>query len=95
MPRKDTLFGPSSSPERKFWGFLVFKKALGRVDSTGLPMLFTKNFMRCWINHLSEKDRYLHKISLDVVRWLSPVYYSSMNDFTLGQRYPKCRSAEP
>ncbi|OAX39198.1 hypothetical protein K503DRAFT_690102 [Rhizopogon vinicolor AM-OR11-026] len=64
----DTLFGPSSSPERKFWGFLVFKKALGRVDGADLPMLFTKNFMRCWINHLSQKDRHLHKISQDVVK---------------------------
>ncbi|KAJ8597910.1 hypothetical protein M405DRAFT_2131 [Rhizopogon salebrosus TDB-379] len=64
----DALFGPSSSPERKYWGFLVFKKALGRVDSTDLPMLFTKNFMRCWINHLSQKDRHLHKMSQDVVK---------------------------
>jgi len=73
MPHADTLFGPSSSPERKFWGFLVFKKALSRVDSADLPMLFTKNFMRCWMNHLSQKDRHLHKISQDVVRWFSPV----------------------
>ncbi|KAG1782776.1 DNA polymerase phi-domain-containing protein [Suillus placidus] len=64
----ETLFGASSSPERKFWGFLVFKKALRRVDGTDLPMLFTKNFMRSWINHLSSKDRHLHKISLDVVK---------------------------
>ncbi|KAG1754468.1 DNA polymerase phi-domain-containing protein, partial [Suillus lakei] len=64
----ETLFGASSSPERKFWGFLVFKKALRRVDGTDLPMLFTKNFMRSWINHLSHKDRHLHKISLDVVK---------------------------
>jgi DNA polymerase phi len=68
MPYAETLFGASSSPERKFWGFLVFKKALRRVDGTDLPMLFTKNFMRSWINHLSHKDRHLHKISLDVVR---------------------------
>ena len=26
-------------------------------------MVFTKNFMRSWINHLSNKDRYLHKIA--------------------------------
>jgi hypothetical protein len=31
-------------------------------------MLFTKNFMRTWINHLSKKDRYLHKIALQTVR---------------------------
>lgn len=64
----ESLFSPSSSPERKYWGFQVFKKALARVKATELPMLFTKNLMRNWINHLSNQDRYLHKISLDVVR---------------------------
>lgn len=31
-------------------------------------MLFTKNFMRSWINHLSNSDRYLHKAARQVVR---------------------------
>ncbi|KIJ68933.1 hypothetical protein HYDPIDRAFT_23808 [Hydnomerulius pinastri MD-312] len=64
----ESLFSSSSSPERKYWGFQVFKKALSRVSVTELPMLFTKNLMRSWINHLSNKDRYLHKISLDVAK---------------------------
>ena len=32
-----------------------------------MPMLFTRNFMRSWINHLSNKDRYLHKIAQQTV----------------------------
>ncbi|KAG9318874.1 DNA polymerase phi-domain-containing protein [Chiua virens] len=64
----ESLFSSSSSPERKYWGFHVFKKALARVGANELPMLFTKNLMRSWINHLSNKDRYLHKISLDVAK---------------------------
>ncbi|KAH7889259.1 DNA polymerase phi-domain-containing protein [Phlebopus sp. FC_14] len=64
----ESLFSASSSPERKYWGFQVFKTALARVSVTELPMLFTKNLMRSWINHLSNKDRYLHKISLDVAK---------------------------
>ncbi|KAF5365721.1 hypothetical protein D9758_003270 [Tetrapyrgos nigripes] len=57
----ESLFSATSSPERKYWGFQVFEKALSRVSERDLPMLFTKNFMRTWINHLSNRDRYLHK----------------------------------
>ncbi|KAI6162530.1 DNA polymerase phi-domain-containing protein [Pisolithus thermaeus] len=64
----ESLFSSTSSAERKYWGFQVFKKALTRVSTDQLPMLFTKNLMRSWINHLSKSDRYLHKISLDVAK---------------------------
>ncbi|ESK96903.1 dna-directed dna polymerase [Moniliophthora roreri MCA 2997] len=59
----ESLFSSSSSAERKFWGFKVFQSALVRVHEDLMPMLFTKNFMRTWINHLAKKDRYLHKIA--------------------------------
>lgn len=64
----ESLFSSTASAERKYWGFQVFKKALTRVSADQLPMLFTKNLMRSWINHLSKSDRYLHKISLDVAK---------------------------
>ncbi|KAI6006406.1 DNA polymerase phi-domain-containing protein [Pisolithus marmoratus] len=64
----ESLCSSTSSAERKCWGFQVFKKALTRVSADQLPMLFTKNLMRSWINHLSKSDRYLHKISLDVAK---------------------------
>jgi DNA polymerase phi len=66
----ESLFSSTSSPERKYWGFQVFQKALQRVSQNDMPLLFTKNFMRSWINHLSQKDRYLHKIARQVVREL-------------------------
>ncbi|KAI0831759.1 DNA polymerase phi-domain-containing protein [Trametes gibbosa] len=62
----ESLFASTSSPERKYWGFQVFQKALPRVTADDLPMLFTKNFMRSWINHLSNSDRYLHKAARQV-----------------------------
>ncbi|KAI0340127.1 hypothetical protein BDW22DRAFT_1486396 [Trametopsis cervina] len=57
----ESLFSAASSPERKSWGFQIFRKALPRVREEDVPMLFTKNFMRSWINHLSNSGRYLHK----------------------------------
>lgn len=79
----ESLFASTSSPERKYWGFQVFQKALPRVNANDMPMLFTKNFMRSWINHLSNSDRYLHKIARQVVRWcianLHMCDYSQMN----------------
>lgn len=32
-----------------------------------MSMLFTRNFMKCWINHLSKRDNYLHKIAQQTV----------------------------
>ncbi|KAG6919948.1 hypothetical protein DXG01_013297 [Tephrocybe rancida] len=63
----ESLFSSTASAERKYWGFQVFQKALPRVNQDSMPMLFTKNFMRTWINHLSKPDRYLHKIARQTV----------------------------
>ncbi|KAE9400753.1 hypothetical protein BT96DRAFT_857021 [Gymnopus androsaceus JB14] len=63
----ESLFSSNSSPERKYWGFQVFQKALPLVSEDNMPMLFTKNFMRTWINHLSKTDRYLHKAAKQTV----------------------------
>ncbi|KAJ6496539.1 DNA polymerase phi-domain-containing protein [Mycena vitilis] len=62
----ESLFSATSSQERKYSGFQVFRKALPRVTEENMPMLFTKNFMRSWINHLSHPDRYLHKVARQV-----------------------------
>ncbi|KAJ7694223.1 DNA polymerase phi-domain-containing protein [Mycena rosella] len=62
----ESLFSATSSQERKYSGFQVFQKALPRVTEDNMPMLFTKNFMRSWINHLSHPDRYLHKVARQV-----------------------------
>ncbi|KAJ7751995.1 DNA polymerase phi-domain-containing protein [Mycena metata] len=62
----ESLFSSTSSQERKYSGFQVFQKALPRVTEDNMPMLFTKNFMRSWINHLSHPDRYLHRVAKQV-----------------------------
>jgi len=68
LTTSESLFSSTSSPERKYWGFQVFQKALPRITVADMAMLFTKNFMRSWINHLSQRDRYLHKVARQVVR---------------------------
>ena len=62
----ESLFSASASNERKYWGFVIFQRVLPRVKSADLPMLFTKNFMRTWINHLSQFDRYLHSFAKQI-----------------------------
>ncbi|THH32974.1 hypothetical protein EUX98_g1203 [Antrodiella citrinella] len=62
----ESLFAIAASPERKYWGFQIFRKSLFRASAADMPMLFTKNFMRTWINHLSNSDRYLHKAAKQV-----------------------------
>jgi DNA polymerase phi len=62
----ETFFSSTASLERKFLGFEIFRKTLPRVHADTMPMLFTQNFMRCWINHLASKDRQLHKAALQV-----------------------------
>jgi DNA polymerase phi len=62
----ESLFSGSASNERKYWGFVVFQRVLPRVKAADLPMLFTKNFMRTWINHLSHFDRYLHSFAKQI-----------------------------
>ncbi|KAH9180268.1 hypothetical protein EDB89DRAFT_1918230 [Lactarius sanguifluus] len=71
----ESLFSVSASNERKYWGFVIFKKALLRIKATDLPMLFTKNFMRTWINHLSQPDRYLHSFAKQIA---SPIIASAL-----------------
>ena len=71
MIRPESLFATSSSEERKFWGFLVFLKALDRVGTPqDLAAMFSGNFMRCMINQLSDPERYLSKAAAKVSRAL-------------------------
>ncbi|KAG0370575.1 DNA-directed DNA polymerase [Gamsiella multidivaricata] len=56
-----TLFDSSSSHERKFWGFQIFEKILPVLSEDQIPLVFTTNFMRCFVNNLSSEDRFLNK----------------------------------
>jgi DNA polymerase phi len=64
----ESLFSNTASPERKSWGFSVFRLALEMVPASEIPLLFTQNFMRTWINQLSGHDRMLYKSARQVVR---------------------------
>ncbi|KAG0071985.1 DNA-directed DNA polymerase [Linnemannia elongata] len=56
-----TLFDSSSSHERKYWGFQIFEKVLPVLGEDQIPLVFTTNFMRCFVNNLSSEDRFLNK----------------------------------
>ena len=45
---------------------MIVQRVLPRVKAADLPILFTKNFMRTWINHLSHFDRYLHSFAKQI-----------------------------
>ena len=57
----DTLYSPSSSEERKYWGFLLVQRVIKDFPVDMLLNVFTPNFMRCLMNQLSIRDRYLHR----------------------------------
>ncbi|KAF9923978.1 DNA-directed DNA polymerase [Linnemannia zychae] len=56
-----TLFDSNSSHERKYWGFQIFEKVLPVLEEDQIPLVFTTNFMRCFVNNLSSEDRFLNK----------------------------------
>lgn len=83
----ESLFSASSSEERKFHGFLLLIKVLNLLTSTPqyiphlLPHLFTRNLLRCTINHHSDPSRYLHKSaakSVSTIQKLATAHSSSI-----------------
>ncbi|KAK6501948.1 hypothetical protein TWF481_009766 [Arthrobotrys musiformis] len=65
----DGLFSNGSSDERKFWGFLVFNRAISTFeDKDTITTLFSPNLMKCFINQLSSPERYLHKAAQKSLR---------------------------
>ncbi len=73
FPPTESLFSPTSTPSRKFWGFEIFSKTLPLLPKTELPLVFTQNFMRVWMSQLSGQDRLLHKAALRVVSLIAGV----------------------
>lgn len=59
----ESLFAASSSPERKFWGFLAFQKMLQSAADQPklLKGLFSHNLVRCLITHAAKPDKNLHE----------------------------------
>ncbi|WWC87837.1 uncharacterized protein L201_002731 [Kwoniella dendrophila CBS 6074] len=69
----ESLFSNTASPQRRYWGFQVFEKSLPLLSSSTMPLIFTPNFMRCWMNNLSSSDRYLHKAALQIAKKVQDV----------------------
>ena len=59
----ESLFADSSSEERKYWGFVIFQRALRETPSSSFFIIFSKHFMRCLRNQLASPKRYLHLIA--------------------------------
>ncbi|EHL02686.1 putative DNA polymerase V [Glarea lozoyensis 74030] len=59
----ENLFSKDASRERKFWGLLLFQKMFQDPQKYEklLPAIFSRNLVRCLINHVSEEDRFLNK----------------------------------
>ena len=64
----DSLFAISSSEVRKYWGLLLFEQMFGDIPEHLISILFSKNLMRCLMNHLALPDRYLHRVALKVLK---------------------------
>ncbi|CDZ97129.1 Predicted regulator of rRNA gene transcription (MYB-binding protein) [Phaffia rhodozyma] len=69
----DSLFDAKSSSERKFWGFQIFEKTFPRLPASEIPLVFTPNFMRTWINNLGGEERYLHKAALSIAKLVQSI----------------------
>lgn len=66
----DGLFSASASDQRKYWGFVLFQRAFLIVPADLISVVFSRNFMRCFMNQLASSDRYLHRNAEKVVKSL-------------------------
>lgn len=74
----DTLFDKNASHGRKYWGFQLVEKVLRRLSPDQMPLIFTANFMRSFINNLSSEDRFLNRAARHTVK-----YYVNIGRFRL------------
>ncbi|KAG2223120.1 hypothetical protein INT45_005676 [Circinella minor] len=68
-----SLFDHAASQGRKYWGFKLVQKILRRLTSDQMSLIFTQNFMRCFINSLSVSDRYLNKVAAHTANMIQDV----------------------
>ena len=54
---------PKSSQEKKYKGLLLFQHCIATIPARDVSVLFTPNFVKCFIDHLAAQDRYLHRAS--------------------------------
>jgi DNA polymerase phi len=63
--RIENLFSATASSERKYWGFLLFEKVIENASAFAkvIPSVFSRNLVRCIINHVKDKDRFLNRMA--------------------------------
>jgi DNA polymerase phi len=66
----ESLFLPSSSPERKHSGFLLLGKVVATVPAEYLKEAFTTNTVLILATHLKVDERYLHRVAKKAVQAL-------------------------
>ncbi len=64
----ESLLSASASQERKHWALTLFCQTVSEAPAEQLSVLFAKNMVRCLINHLSDKERYLHRAAARCVK---------------------------
>lgn len=70
----ESLFSEKASHERKYWGFELFTKFLkSAIPDDEIQNLFTPNLIRCLINQSSQQNRFLNKISIQVLKTIVTV----------------------
>lgn len=66
----ESYFNEKSSPERKYYGFLILQNFLNlkNLNLFNLNSLFTKNLINCLINNSKDNNRLLNKISKKILK---------------------------
>ncbi|KAL8999208.1 MAG: hypothetical protein Q9169_001873 [Polycauliona sp. 2 TL-2023] len=62
------IFAPTSSAERKYWGFLLLQQLISSAPRLFLPDLFSTNVVRCLANQLASEERYVHLAAQKTVK---------------------------
>jgi DNA polymerase phi len=84
------MFDANASHGRKFWGFQLVEKALRRLSPDQMPLIFTANFMRTFINNLASEDRFLNKAAKHTVSCYFIIVSIGFIHLFIGSCYPNC-----
>lgn len=57
------MFAPTTSDEKKYWGFLLLQKYVYDLPTGVLSTIFGPNTIRCLVNQLASPERYLHRVA--------------------------------
>lgn len=69
----DELLFNSDSANRKYLAFQLVSAIVGRLTAEQITLVFTPNFLRCLITHLSDRSTQLHAAAKATVRTFHPI----------------------